>query len=237
MVRPSILAAASLLLAACSLSTRPPTHTPLWELEGRKVQVVVVAAPPGEIQRDGGDPLYHELVTDQRDALMIRFVESVTPQLANVAEKFAEELRKRRFDAAVSDAAALPAQPAEPETLFDAIRLGRAVMRSTRRPTADIDEFILALAIRSWGVRRDYAGVFPVGLHEAHFELDASLLDARNPLIPLFRTSARGAHSIELQWNEPPHFPKVHYGLALALDEAVEGLERAFFAWDGLPEH
>jgi hypothetical protein len=235
MVRQSILAATLLVSAGCAVATRPPSHTPLWDLDGRTVHVVVLEAPPGEIDRDGGDWFYHEMVTDQRDQLMIRFVASVTPHIADVAETFAEELRRRGLDAVVSDATVLPEMPAEPETIVDAIRLVRAANRSMPRASDDIDEFVLLLAVRSWGVRRDYAGVVPAGLHEAHFELSASLHDARNPLVPLWSAPAEGARSIERRWNEPPDFPKVHDALALALDEAVDALEGAFFGWDGVP--
>ncbi|HSN68923.1 MAG TPA: hypothetical protein VLV48_06740 [Thermoanaerobaculia bacterium] len=203
-------------------------------MAGRKLHVIVTSAPAGEMDRDGGDSFYHEVVTDQRDRPMIGLLASVDPKISDVADSLVPTLRERGVDAVVSDSSVLPKLPdLEGMSLFDALRLTRATLEATRAG-GEIEEFVLVLAIRHWGVRRPFVGIFPVGRHAAFFEIEASLVDRQNALVPLWSTVGTGLRPIEREWNEPPDFPKVREALALALDDAIQEMTRALFAEDGM---
>jgi hypothetical protein len=233
----ALLISIALLSQACTIGPgfRGPValSPPFWDTPPSRVGIVLLEPPEGAIYRSGGDSLYHGLVSDARDAELIRLVESSEVRFEWLADEFASLLEERAFVVShlAPDSYEMAPPPGdEPLTWMETFMVSQGF--GAFPSTSEEVDLLLVITPAAWGVARQFFGVFPLGNHRAVFTTRVELFDLRRTML-LWSTDAYGAAPIDQQWNDPPGHPKVWAALEEALDACGRSAVGKLRGWHG----
>jgi hypothetical protein len=209
---------------------------PFWQAEPRPVGIVLRDVPTGSIYRDGGDDLYHDIVSDRRDKALIRLLESTSTDFEWLVDEFTALFSERGFPVMRVDESPRIPTPESTEglglrALLTAISEGPSWDTISPEVTEDVD-ILLVISPVWWGIRRDYVGVFPVSRHHAGFQVDVELFDLRNRMI-LWSATGSAHTALDYRWKEPPDYPGVFAALEKAHEDAGMSVVARLAKWKG----
>lgn len=238
-----VLGVASLaLFAACTTvgGAYGPVNlrSPFWKQPPRQVDIVLLAAPAGDVYRTGGDEVLHELITKERDRELMTVVSESQPDYEWLVDRFAALFAERGFPVSRLDADDLEIGSEGGSDALSAYFDGDLGSEPPYRLKPEIaanrkPELLLVIIPGAWGISRLYEfGAIPIGPHHATFGVIVELWDIPNRM-KLWSDEASGSTAIPRQWNEPPEHPKVHSALESALQACGDGAIRSLEMWRG----
>lgn len=214
-------------LAGCATAGAPVRlDPPFWSRSGERIHVVATEPLRVRLYRTGGDDLYHEVVSDARDADMIEFLEDYhrSATTDGTEKLFSGLLKERGF---VTSFSKIDRTEDDADDSWDDPHLRFAKLRQRLN-----EHVALVVSTSSWYFTRDYAGVVPTGSHRVRVNISGELVDlVKNQR--LWRDEASGNAEVPRKWNEPPDQPKLRQALETARAEAEGQLAAKLRSWNG----